>query len=120
MKEAPSDKVEEAIVNDRIVDSLRVLTMSEHGLCANLERISHVTSRCTLQAVEEREGRKEVRRLREKSGRQLLGREVRKKKENKSVIGEKRWAHKKVKKEKETRKGERKRKKGRANRSRRT
>ena len=39
MKEALSDKVEEAIVNDRIVDSLRVLTMSEHGLSANMERI---------------------------------------------------------------------------------
>ena len=47
------------------------------------------------------------------------------KERKKSVVGEKRWAHNKVKTENGTRKGERKRKKGRlrkeeANRSRRT
>ena len=39
MKEALGDKVEEAIVNDRIVDSLCVPTMSEHSLSADMERI---------------------------------------------------------------------------------
>ena len=39
MKEALGDKVEEVIVSNRMVDSLRVLTMSEHGLSANMERI---------------------------------------------------------------------------------
>ena len=53
---------------------------------------------------EREEGEKRVRRLREKSGRQLLGREGRKKREGECVIGERRWAHKQVKKEKETRK----------------
>ena len=33
------DRVEEAVVNDRFVDSLRVLPMSEHGLSANMEHI---------------------------------------------------------------------------------
>ena len=71
---------------------------------------------------QEKEGKKRVIRLKGKSGRQLLGREGRKKRERKGVIGGKRWAHRK---EKETRMGERKSKKGRlrkeeANRSRRT
>ena len=38
MKETLGDKVEEAIVNDRTVDSLRVLTMSEHGWSAGMQR----------------------------------------------------------------------------------
>ena len=33
------DKVDEVIVNDKIVDSLCVLTMSKHSLFANMERI---------------------------------------------------------------------------------
>ena len=44
MKEALGDKVEEVIANDRIVDSLCVLTMSEHGLSANMERIAQQPS----------------------------------------------------------------------------
>ena len=40
MKETLGDKVEEAIVNDRIVDSLRVLAMSEHCLSAGMQRIT--------------------------------------------------------------------------------
>ena len=67
MKEALGDKVEVAIVNDRIVDSLCVLTMSEHGLSANMERIAHQPSgsqqhRSTQQrnqAMQGREGKKE-------------------------------------------------------------
>ena len=55
MKEPLGDKVEEAIVNDRIVDSLRVLTTSEHDLSANMEHImkhrQHVMTRCTLRAA---------------------------------------------------------------------
>ena len=39
MKEVLGDKVEEAIVDDRTVDSLRVLTTSGHGLFANMEHI---------------------------------------------------------------------------------
>ena len=39
MKEALGDKVEEAVVNDRVVDSSRALTKSEHGLSAVTERI---------------------------------------------------------------------------------
>ena len=39
MKEVLGDKVEEAIVDDGTVDSLRVLTTSGHGLSANMERI---------------------------------------------------------------------------------
>ena len=39
MKEALGDKVEEVIVNDRTVDSVCVLTMSQHGLSSNMERI---------------------------------------------------------------------------------
>ena len=39
MKEVLGDKVEEAIVDDRTVDSLRVLTTSGHGLSANMEHI---------------------------------------------------------------------------------
>ena len=39
MKEVLGDKVEEAMVDDRTGDSLRVLTTSGHGLSANMERI---------------------------------------------------------------------------------
>ena len=39
MKEVLGDKVEEAIVDDGTVDSLRVLTTSGHGVSANMERI---------------------------------------------------------------------------------
>ena len=72
MKEALGDKVEEAIVNDRIVDSLCFLTMSEHSLSADMERIMkaqapsdnsmHFASgnQQQLQAAQqERKGRKE-------------------------------------------------------------
>ena len=65
MKEALGDKVEEAIVNDRIVDSLHVLTMSEHGLSANMERIMKAQAprdalmHLTSGSQQEREGRKE-------------------------------------------------------------
>ena len=38
MKEALGDKVEEVIVSNRMVDSLRVLSMSEHSLPADMER----------------------------------------------------------------------------------
>ena len=57
MKEALGDKVEEAIVNDRIVDSLRVLTMSGHGLSANMERI--MKAQASRDDQQERGGRKE-------------------------------------------------------------
>ena len=40
MKETLGDKVEEAIVHDRSVDSLRAHTMPEHGLPANTKRIA--------------------------------------------------------------------------------
>ena len=96
MKEALGDKVEEAIVNDRAVDTLHALTMSEHGLSADMERIMKAQaprdnsmhfasgSQQQLQAArqerERKQGKKRVRRFREKSGRQLLGREGRKKK----------------------------------------
>ena len=73
MKEALGDKVEEAIVNDRIVDSLCFLTMSEHSLSADMERIMKAQaprdnsmhfasgSQQQLQAAqqERKEGRKE-------------------------------------------------------------
>ena len=63
MKEALGDKVEEAIVNDRIVDSLRVLTMSEHDLSANMERIMKAPRDDSMHfaggSQQEREGRKE-------------------------------------------------------------
>ena len=36
----------EAIVNDRIIDSLCVLTMSEHGLSADMERIMKGQAPC--------------------------------------------------------------------------
>ena len=39
MKEVLGDKVEEAIVDDRTVDLLRVLTTSGHGLSVNMKRI---------------------------------------------------------------------------------
>ena len=39
MKEVLGDKVEKVIVSDRIVDSRCVLTSSEHGWSANMERI---------------------------------------------------------------------------------
>ena len=39
MKETLGDKVEEMTVSNRMVDSLRALAMSEHGLSANMERI---------------------------------------------------------------------------------
>ena len=39
MKEVLGDKVEEAIVDDRTVDLLRVLTTSRHGLSVNMKRI---------------------------------------------------------------------------------
>ena len=39
MKEVPGDKVEEAIVDDRTVDYLRVPTTSGHGLPVDMERI---------------------------------------------------------------------------------
>ena len=39
MKEILGDKVEKVIVNDRIVNSSCVLTMSEHGLSAKMEHI---------------------------------------------------------------------------------
>ena len=35
MKKVLGDTVEEAVVNDRVVDSLRVLTMSEYGRSAS-------------------------------------------------------------------------------------
>ena len=81
VKETPGDKVEEVIVNDRWVDFLRAHTMSEHGLPVDMERIMNAQvsldsgSQQQLQATqqkERKEGRKRVRRLREKSGRQLL------------------------------------------------
>ena len=65
MNEALGDKVEEAIVNDRIVDSLRVLTMSEYGLSANMERIMKAQAprddsiHLARGSQQEREGRKE-------------------------------------------------------------
>ena len=73
MKEALGDKVEEAIVNDRIVDSLCFLTISEHSLSADMERIMKAQaprdnsmqfasgSQQQLQAAqqERKEGRKE-------------------------------------------------------------
>ena len=84
--EALGDKVEEVIVNDRIVDSLCVLAMSEHSLSADMERIMKAQaprdnsmhfasgSQQQLQAApqerERKEGEKRVRRLRGKSGRQ--------------------------------------------------
>ena len=38
MKKVLGDAAEEAVVNDRVVDSLRVLTMSEHGLSVAIQR----------------------------------------------------------------------------------
>ena len=38
MKKVLGDTAEEAVVNDRVVDSLRVLTMSEHGWSAGMQR----------------------------------------------------------------------------------
>ena len=109
MKEALGGKVEEVIVNDRIVDSLCVLTMSEHSLSADMERIMKAQaprdnsmhfasgSQQQLQAAqqerERKEGKKRVRRLRGKSGRQLLGGEGRKNRGRESVIGEKKSGH---------------------------
>ena len=63
MKEALGDKVEEAIVNDRIVDSSRVLTMSEHGLKAQAppDNSRHFASgsQQQLQTARQERGRKE-------------------------------------------------------------
>ena len=42
--ETLGDKVEEVIVNDRSVDSLRGHTMSEHGLPADTKRIAQQPS----------------------------------------------------------------------------
>ena len=39
VKEALGDKVDEVIVSNRMIDSLRVLTMSEQGLSVNMKRI---------------------------------------------------------------------------------
>ena len=80
MQEALGDKVEEAIVNDRIVNSLRVLTMSEHDLSANMERIAQQPSgsqrcRSTQQRKQWQQPRKEEeeRRRRERQRRKREG-----------------------------------------------
>ena len=44
MKEALGDKVEEVIVSSRMVDSFRVLTMSEQSLLADVERTMKVVA----------------------------------------------------------------------------
>ena len=52
MKEVPGDKVEEAIVDDRTVDCLRVLTTSGHGLPVDMERIMKVLGDTVEEAPE--------------------------------------------------------------------
>ena len=88
MKEALGDKVEEVIVNDRIVDFLCVLTMSEHSLSADMERIMkaqaprdnlmHFANRSQqqLQAAqqEREEGRKKSEKVEEKEWETVVGR----------------------------------------------
>ena len=69
LMEALRDKVEEAIVNDRIIDSVCVLTMSEPSLSADMERIMkaqaprdnsmHFASQQQLQAAQQERGGKE-------------------------------------------------------------
>ena len=49
MKETLGDTAEEAVVNDRVVDPLRALTMSEHGWSAGIQRSTH--QRVSCQAV---------------------------------------------------------------------
>ena len=107
--EALGDKVEEVIVNDRIVDSLCVLMMSEHSLSADMEHIMKAQaprgnsmhfasgSQQQLQAAqqEREEGRKEKsEKVEGEEWETVVG--VRRKEERgrASVIGEKEWAHK--------------------------
>ena len=52
LKEVLGDEVEEAIVDDRTVDSFRVLTTSGHGLSANMERIMKVLGDTAEEAPE--------------------------------------------------------------------
>ena len=65
VEEALGDKVENVIVNDRLVDSLCVLAMSEHGLSVNMERSaqqlhsSQQQLQGTRQAARQERGRKE-------------------------------------------------------------
>ena len=66
MKETLGDKVDEAIVSNRMVDSLRALTKSEHGWSTGMQCSTqqpsgsqqHRSTQQRIQAVQGREGRK--------------------------------------------------------------
>ena len=60
-EETLGDKVEEAIMNDRSVDSLRAHTMSEHGLPANTKRIAQQPSGSQQQRQSTRQEREKER-----------------------------------------------------------
>ena len=72
MKETLADNVEDVIVNDRSVDSLRSHPMSEHGLPADMKRIAQQPSssqqqrQSTLQERERKKGEKGRRKEKER------------------------------------------------------
>ena len=69
MKETLGDKVEEVIVSNRTVDSLCVLTMSEHGLSAIMKRIAQQPSGSQQQRQSTRQERGKERKREGERGR---------------------------------------------------
>ena len=87
MKKVLGDTAEEAVVNDRVVGSLRVLTMSEHGWSAGMQRSTQ--QRDSNQAVASNDCKQHNKRVRkeERKGEEEKGVGEKSKKEERKLIG---------------------------------